>query len=76
MFSSRFMPCSDCGESVERNAAGEHRCRPERIAQYQAFEMGDDIATFEERMGDFLRTATGRFEVWLAARHVRRSVRE
>ena len=76
MFSSRFMPCSDCGESVERDAIRPHRCDPERRAAYQVFGMRDEIDTFEERLRDFLHTATGRFEVWLAARHVCRSVRE
>ncbi|MGH8968244.1 MAG: hypothetical protein ACRDXB_23365 [Actinomycetes bacterium] len=70
------MPCTDCGESFEHAAGVVHRCDPERLAEFQTFKMRDDIAKFEARLRHYLLTTTGRFEVWLAARQVRKSVRE
>jgi hypothetical protein len=70
VFTSRFMPCTDCGESVERSAAPGHRCSKERLVEYQMFGLREDIASFEDRLGRFLQSGVGRFEVWLAARQV------
>lgn len=74
LFSSRFMPCSECGESVERAAADAHRCSRERLVDYQMFGLRHEVANFEARMRHYLYSASGRFEVWLAARHVRKGV--
>lgn len=74
MFSSQFMPCSDCGESLNRAATVAHCCTVERLVQYQMFGFRDEIATFDARLLLYLRTAAGRFEVWLAARQVRNGV--
>ena len=71
MFTSRFMPCSDCGASVERSVAPGHRCSWERMVEYQMFGLREDIAGFGDRLRHFLQTSGGRFEVWLAARQVR-----
>jgi len=71
VFFPRFMPCPDCGESVERAGALAHRCRSERLVEYQMFGLRDDIAELEARVRHYLHTATGHFEVWLAARQVR-----
>ena len=71
MFASRFMPCSDCGESVERSVAPGHRCSSERLVDYQMFGLRGDIAGFDDGWRRFLRTNGGRFEVWLASRQVR-----
>lgn len=71
MFASRFMPCSDCGESVERSVTARHHCSSERLVDYQMFGLREDIAGFEDRLRGFLRTNGGRFEAWLASRQVR-----
>ena len=73
MFVSRYMPCEDCGESVDRTAAVGHQCAPERLADFQKFTLREDIADFEGRFRGYLRSPHGRFEVWLAARHVHRT---
>jgi hypothetical protein len=67
------MPCAECGESLDPSAVANHRCDPERLVEYQMFGLKDDIAKFDVRLHDFLETPTGRFEVWLAARDVRRT---
>ncbi|RHW28317.1 hypothetical protein D0Z08_04900 [Nocardioides immobilis] len=72
MFRSRYMPCENCGESLDRTAATTHECDPERLADYQIFGMRHDIAGFEQKLRDYLDRAHGRFEVWLAAQRVRR----
>ena len=71
MFASRYLPCAECGASVERVAADGHRCTPERLAEYRMFALREEIAIFEQRVADYLVTNQGQFEVWLAARQVR-----
>ena len=71
MFTSRYMPCADCGESVERAVSSDHRCSAERLVEYRMFALRHDIASFEARLRRFLQSGAGRFEVWLAARQVR-----
>jgi len=72
VFLSRFMPCRECGASLERSTPEVHECDPERLAEYRMFAMRGRIAAFESHLHRFLATPTGRFETWLAARHVRR----
>ena len=71
MYRSRFMPCQECGESVDRTGPQEHACSPERWADYQMFGLRDDVARLETGIRCYLSTAPGRFESWLAAREVR-----
>jgi len=73
MYSSRFMPCPDCGESVDRSFSASHRCDPERLLDYRMFALRDEIAMFERLLASFLDSSVGRFEAWLAARDVRRT---
>jgi hypothetical protein len=75
LFSPRFMPCPECGESVEQSAADDHRCSAERRVDYQMYALRDEIGACETQWQSYQQTATGRFEVWLAARQVRGSVR-
>ena len=71
VFGSRYMPCDECGASVDRLGLRHHQCSPERLADYQMFGLRDDVAQLEARMRHYLATASGRFESWLAARQVR-----
>ena len=71
MFSSRFMPCLRCGASVDRTGRIDHECSDERLADYQLFGLRDEIAQLDTAIRHYLSSATGRFESWLAARHVR-----
>lgn len=73
MFVSRFMPCDRCGESLDLADQVPHECAPDRVVDFQMFALRDDVAELESRFAGWLHTAHGRFEVWLAARHVRRS---
>ena len=72
MFASRFMPCPSCGGSVERAQSAMHRCDPDRAVSYQMFTLREEIADFEDQLRDYLETTQGRFERWLAVRHLRR----
>lgn len=71
MFKSRFMPCPDCGGSVDQTVDAAHVCLPERRAEFQVFRLRDDVDAIEDQVHSYLGTPSGRFEVWLAARHVR-----
>jgi hypothetical protein len=73
LFSSRFMPCPECGESVERLPDDDtpHRCDPARRVEFQMCALRDELAGCEDELHRYLQTTRGRFEVWLAARQVR-----
>ena len=71
MFTSRFMPCPECGASVDRTSERGHACSRERWADYQMFGLRAEIAQLETGIARFLHTTHGRFETWLAARQVR-----
>ena len=71
VFRSRFMPCDVCGASVDRTALREHECSSERRTDFEMFGLRGEIAQLESGVRHYLATAAGRFETWLAARHVR-----
>ena len=73
MFLSRFMPCSECGDSIDRTVPLSHQCDPERRAAYAMYALRPEIDAFEDLLQEYLTGSDGRFEVWMAARHVRRS---
>lgn len=73
MFSSRYMPCAECGASVDRHSDLAHTCDRERLLDYQMFALREEIASFQSRFAQFLESPHGRFERWLAAQEVRRS---
>lgn len=64
----RFMPCPDCGESLDVRLLADHRCDDERWATYQLFQLRDEVAALESQIADYLASAHGRFELWYAAR--------
>jgi hypothetical protein len=73
VFSSRFLPCADCGASVERSSEADHTCDPQRLVDFQMFRLQKSVAGFEHQVREYLDSATGQFEAWLAARQVRHS---
>ncbi len=73
MFVSRFMPCPECGASVDKTSTDAHTCDPERRAAYAMLSLRDEISAFESRLHEYLDGSQGRFETWLAARQVRQT---
>ncbi len=65
---SRFMPCPACGISLERLAADEHDCDPERRLDYTLFHLREEIERLEAGIAAYLESARGRFESWYAER--------
>ncbi len=70
MYPSRFMPCVECGASVEQSKVASHRCQTEQFVEYQVFRMHAAIARFEDDLKAYLHSSRGKFEAWLAARQV------
>ena len=68
MFLSRFMPCPDCGASLDQRESGVHRCDHQRWLDYQLFQLRDEVEAFERELGAYLATPRGRFELWYAQR--------
>ena len=73
MFFASRMPCAECGAAVERAAAASHACDPARRLEFQVRAMQSAIAGFDTDLREYLAGKQGRFEVWLAARDVRRT---
>lgn len=71
VFMSRYMPCEECGASIDRASLAEHVCSPGRRADYQLFGLRGELTELEAEIRRHLATAAGRFETWLAARQVR-----
>jgi hypothetical protein len=71
IFRSRFMPCPDCGASVDRSGLAGHECSPKRRADYQMFGLRGEVAELEAGVRRYLETASGKFDCWLAAQQVR-----
>lgn len=64
----RFMPCPDCGESVDAGLRSDHRCDDERWVTYQLFQLRDEVTALESQVAEYLASPHGRFELWYAAR--------
>ena len=71
MFRSRYMPCEECGASVDRPVVREHEWSSERRTDFEMFGLRGEVAQLDSAVRHYLATAGGRFETWLAARHVR-----
>jgi len=65
---SRYMPCPDCGDSVEQAERESHVCERERSLDYQLFHLREEVDSFEAQLGTYLASPRGRFELWYAAR--------
>ena len=66
MFRSRYMPCDECGTSLDRDERDGHACDAERRLEYQLFQQRAAIAGFDEELAVYLASAQGRFEIWYA----------
>lgn len=71
MFKSRFMPCGECGASVDQSDLLLHKCSRDRWADYQMFGLRAEVALLETGIHNYLVSGSGRFESWLAARQIR-----
>jgi hypothetical protein len=71
--SSSFMPCTDCGASVQVAVQEEHVCDPERKVDYRMFHLREDIAAFDDALRGYLDSARGRFAQWVAERERRQA---
>jgi hypothetical protein len=68
MFASRYMPCPDCGASLELGERSGHVCEHERWLDFQLFQLRHEIDLFAAELGAYLTSPRGRFEAWYAAR--------
>jgi hypothetical protein len=72
MFVSRYMPCADCGASLERRESDAHECKLERRLDYELFGLREMIERFEDELAAYLGSPRGRFELWYAQRERKR----
>jgi hypothetical protein len=84
MFTPRFMPCPECGSSIDFAYAEEHVCPTAKQQTVYPMVQQQDVAPAEPTASEavtsadveaelqrYLETAAGRFESWLAALQVR-----
>lgn len=71
MFVSRYMPCPDCGASLDRNDPTPHVCDAERLVAFKMFRLRHEIGMFDGLLSSYLSSPEGVFETWVAARDVR-----
>ena len=67
-----YMPCSECGASVERGREEAHRCEPERRLDYLMFQLRSEVESFDRGLREYLDSPRGRFEEWDAERRRQR----
>jgi hypothetical protein len=65
---SRFMPCPECGASVERAEADARVCDGERLLDFRLFQLREEIVAFDAQLAAWLASARGRFAAWVAER--------
>jgi hypothetical protein len=65
---SRYMPCPECGASVDRAATGPHVCDAERLLDFRLFQLQAEIGAFDSQLAMWLASARGRFAAWIAER--------
>jgi hypothetical protein len=65
---SPYMPCPECGASVERAEVGAHVCEDERLLDFRLFHLRKEIAAFDAQLATWLASASGRFAAWVADR--------
>jgi len=61
-----FMPCPECGASVEVAAATDHVCDPDRRLDFVMFQLRAEVSALGAEIEDFFSSARGRFEQWYA----------
>ena len=66
MFRSRYMPCDECGTSLDHNERDAHACDAERRLDYQLFQQRAALANLDDELCAYLDSAQGRFAVWYA----------
>jgi len=74
LFFPRFLPCPECGGAVDRAAADDHVCDPERRLGLELFQVRVELAHFEQELAEYLATPAGRFAVYYAERERLRTV--
>lgn len=62
------MPCPDCGASVRVGELDRHACDGERQADYELFQLREEIGAFDDELAAYLASPRGRFAVWDAER--------
>jgi hypothetical protein len=67
MFPSRYMPCPDCGASLDRHD-GAHECERECWLEFQLFQLRDEVDELEAELAEYLASPRGRFELYYAER--------
>jgi hypothetical protein len=71
VFVARYMPCSECGASVEQAVRDAHVCDRERWLDYQLFRHRHELSAFADELAAYFDSRRGRFEIWYAERRRR-----
>lgn len=61
-----YLPCPECGFSIESAAFDEHECDEERRLDHQMFQLRHLVGRFEWEFRLWLATPAGRFAAYWA----------
>lgn len=64
----RYMPCPECGASLERSERHAHACDAERRLDYELLPLRPEIEAFDAELGEWLGSPAGLFASWEAGR--------
>lgn len=65
--SSRFMPCPECGASVEQSKADEHECDLNQKTEYELFQtVRGEMEGFNAEVEGFFAEPETKFALWEA----------
>jgi len=67
MFPSRYMPCPDCGASLDRSDDA-HECERERWLEFQLFQLRGEVGELDAAVAEYLASPQGRFALYYAER--------
>lgn len=60
------MPCPACGASVAIAEEAEHVCDPDRLVEFELFQLRAEVSGLDTEIEEYLSSTHGRFEQWYA----------
>lgn len=63
-----YMPCDECGVSVDQSRKEFHECDEIKRLDYQMFLLKEEIDSFEDQLKRYLDSKQGQFDMFYASR--------
>jgi hypothetical protein len=63
-----YLPCPECGASLERSERDTHVCDAERRLDYKFLQLRPELEAFDPELREWLASPQGLFASWEAER--------